>query len=363
MSAVAVATSSSTQMQRDRADRYFVNAPIDTLVIGGASILLYAIFRLRPSLAASPSVASLSFALVWVCNYPHFAATNHRLYHSRATRSQYPLTTYVTPLMMVAAVAGCYLSPGTIAPAFIKFYFLWSAYHFSGQTLGITMVYARRTGFVIDGWLRRSLTAFIYLTFAVQNAWAEVGRRTIAFYGVNYPTLGVPKWLPQTLDKLMLIALAATISQLIWKAVDGGQRVPLIVMLPALTQYVWFVATPAGQFYYMVPFFHSLQYLLIAWNVQLKDGLAERKRDPSVRYVLSESVRWSAISGALGFVLFWGLPHLGELFGRPPVFAKAVMFAAIQVHHFFVDGVIWRLRNPSTRSPLSSSLRAVSGRA
>jgi hypothetical protein len=39
------------------------------------------------------------------------------------------------------------------------------------------------------------------------------------------------------------------------------------------------------------------------------------------------------------------------------------MLAAIQVHHFFVDGVIWRLRNPAARSPLSSSVRAVAGRA
>jgi hypothetical protein len=112
----------------------------------------------------------------------------------------------------------------------------------------------------------------------------------------------------------------------------------------------------------MVPFFHSLQYLLIAWNVQLKEGLAERKQDPSVRYVWSESARWMAINIAGGYVLFWGLPHLGAHFGKPMVFSTAVMLAAIQVHHFFVDGVIWRLRNPAARSPLSSSLRAVAGR-
>ncbi len=80
--------------------------------------------------------------------------------------SQYPLTSFVTPVVMLIAVIGCYLSPTTIAPLFIKLYLLWSPYHFSGQTLGITMVYARRTGFVIDGWLRRCLTAFIFLTFA-----------------------------------------------------------------------------------------------------------------------------------------------------------------------------------------------------
>ncbi len=342
--------------------RYFVNAPVDVMLIGGASLVLYAIFRMRPELASSPSVASLAATLVWVCNYPHFASTNYRLYHSRASIAQYPLTSYVTPMVLTAAVIGCYLSPNEIAPLFIKLYLLWSPYHFSGQTLGITMVYARRTGFVIDGWLRHSLTAFIFLTFAVQSAWAEVGLHVNPFYGVEYPTLGVPVWLPQMLTKVMWIALAATIALLLWKVINNGPRVPLIVVLPAFTQYVWFVATPAGQFSYMVPFFHSLQYLLIAWSVQLKEGLAERQRDPSVKYVWSESARWMAINIAGGYALFWALPHLGGHFGKPLVFSTAVMLAAVQIHHFFVDGVIWRLRNPAARSPLSSSLRLVSGR-
>ena len=362
MSAVTTTSVEGARTSTNTTDRYFVNAPIDALVIGGASVVLYTIFRLRPELASSPSVASLAAALVWVCNYPHFAATNYRLYHSRSAMAQYPLTSFVTPLVMLAAVIGCYLSPHEIAPLFIKLYLLWSPYHFSGQTLGITMVYARRTGFVIDGWLRRCLTAFIFLTFMVQNAWAEVGRHVNPFYGVDYPTLGVPVWLPEILTKLMWVALAATIGMLMWKIANGGPRVPLIVLIPAFTQYVWFVATPAGQFSYMVPFFHSLQYLLIAWNVQLKEGLAERKREPSVSYVWSESARWMTINVAVGFALFWGLPHIGSQFGKSAAFSTAVMLAAIQVHHFFVDGVIWRLRNPAVRSPLSSSLRAVSGR-
>jgi hypothetical protein len=362
MSATTMSAVTETRPATSATGRYFVNAPVDALLIGGASLLLYALFRLRPDMASSPAVASLAATLVWVCNYPHFASTNYRLYHSRASVWQYPLTSFVTPMVVTAAVIGCYVSPENIAPMFIKLYLLWSPYHFSGQTLGITMVYARRSGFIIDGWLRRSLTAFIFLTFLVQNAWAEVGRHVNPFYGVQYPTLGVPVWLPETLTKLMWIALAATIALLMWKIVNGGQRVPLIVLLPAFTQYVWFVATPAGQFAYMVPFFHSLQYLLIAWNVQLKEGLAERNREPSVRFVWTESSRWMAVNIAGGYVLFWALPHLGSHFGKPLVFSTAVMLAAIQIHHFFVDGVIWRLHNPAARSPLSSSLRAVSGR-
>ncbi|MEA3183644.1 MAG: hypothetical protein QOJ74_121, partial [Ilumatobacteraceae bacterium] len=68
MSAVTVTPMEGTRAPSRTADRYFVNAPVDALLIGGASLLLYAVFRLRPHLATSPSVASLAATLVWVCN-------------------------------------------------------------------------------------------------------------------------------------------------------------------------------------------------------------------------------------------------------------------------------------------------------
>jgi hypothetical protein len=169
----------------------------------------------------------------------------------------------------------------------------------------------------------------------------EVGLHSNQFYGVDYPTLGVPLWLPQLLTKVMWIALATTIAMLIWRLLDRGQRVPLIVLLPAFTQYVWFVATPAGQFGYMVPFFHSLQYLLIAWSVQMKVGLAERKRDPSVGYVWSSALdgdqhrRWRRPVLAA--------PHIGSLFGKSLAFSTAVMLARYRSITSSWMG-IWRLR-------------------
>ena len=34
----------------------------------------------------------------------------------------------------------------------------------------------------------------------------------------------------------------------------------------------------------------------------------------------------------------------------------AVTSAAVQLHHFFVDGVIWKLANPRVRSPLMANV-------
>jgi hypothetical protein len=78
--------------------------------------------------------------------------------------------------------------------------------------------------------------------------------------------------------------------------------------------------------------------------------------------VLVETVRWFAAIVAGGYVLFSVLPRLGAHFGRSLAFSTAVVLVAIQTHHFFVDGVIWRLRNQHVASPLSSTLADVAGR-
>jgi hypothetical protein len=342
--------------------RYFVNRVVDPLVIGLASVLLYGLFRIRPSMAMSPMIVSIGAFLVWGVNYPHFASTNYRLYHSKENVRQYPMTALVTPLLMGGATVACFLSPTSIAPAFVKLYNLWSPYHFSGQTLGITMVYARRFGYKLDGWLRRMLTIFIFCTFIFQSARAEVGNVDRTFYGVTYPSLGIPAWVADVARTAMLVAVAAFIVLLFVRMAVARKFAPLMVLLPAFTQFIWFAATPAGQFTYLVPFFHSMQYLLLAWSLQLKQRLDQRHLVPSRRFVWSESARWMSINVVGGYTMFWLMPRIGSQFGRSMAFSTAIVLAALQLHHFFVDGVIWRLRNPGVRSPLGSSLGEVSGR-
>ena len=350
---------------------YFISAPIDALFIGGASVALYVALQVSPSLASSASLGSLAATLVWACNYPHFASSSFRLYHSRATSRQYPMTAWLIPFVMVAGVVGCYVSPTVIAPMFVKLYLLWSPYHFSGQTVGITMIYARRSGYRIDGWGRTALSWFVFSTFAVQSAWAELAIRTHgvrsltggrqSYYGVHFGVLGVPTWLPNVLTVVLWVSLAAFAAYVLRQLLRDRRVIPWIVLLPAASQFFWFYAPNVGEYAALVPFFHSLQYLLIAWSVQLSIGLGERRRSPSVKYVVSESTRWATIIVVAGDVLFWGLPRVGSHFGRSLQFSNAVLLSAIQIHHFFVDGVIWRLREPSVRSPLSTSLKVLTG--
>ena len=341
---------------------WFVSPAVDTLVVGLGSIVVYLVFRAAPSWSTSERVVTIGATLVWAVNYPHFASTNYRLYHDRANIAQYPMTALLVPVLITAAMIGSFASPAVIAPAFVMLYQLWSPYHFSGQTIGITMLYARRHEYHLDGWLRRALSTFVVATFVLQAARFEVGDGTAAFFGVTYPTLGLPTWAPGVVAAGMWACAAGFVVLLVHRVRSTRQMMPPLVLLPAITQFVWFAATPPGYYLYLVPFFHSLQYLLIAWNLQLKETLDRGAHPPSVRFVLRASARWAAIIVAGGYVMFWLLPRLGAHAGRSMAFSSAIVLAGLQMHHFFVDGVIWRLRNPSVRNPLSSSIPELLGR-
>src|SRR5262249_30731520 len=95
-----------------------------------------------------------------------------------------------------------------------------------------------------------------------------------------------------------------------------------------------------------VPAFHALQYLLIAWVMELKENRTGRT-------VGQITMAWSIVNFLGGVALFWALPKACSSFGVPLVLATAVLIAGVQIHHFFVDGVIWKLRNPRVANPLT----------
>ena len=359
--AVPVASESAP----DRPPLYFVNPLVDFAAIGGVSVACYLLLRFLPSGARPAWVFTLAAQLVWVCNWPHFSATSYRLYHSRQNIGQYPLTALAIPWLIMAVVAAALLSPAVVAPCFVKMFLIWSPYHFSGQTIGLTLIYARRAGFKIGRPERLALAGFVFGTFLTTTIAVESDTRPGEYFGITHAGLGLPPWMFHAARLWMVcagVAFALLIARWCWKS---RRLLPPIVLLPALTQYIWFVqggGLTAFQEY--VPFFHSLQYLLIAWSMQLKEKLDQRQLTPSRRYVLSESARWGAVNFVGGAALFWALPHLvSRLAALPLVFATGVVIAGVQVHHFFVDGVIWKLRSATVSSPLLSNLRALLGPA
>jgi hypothetical protein len=356
----------------------FVSTPIDFLAIGGLSILHFFLFLwFRPAisqlappleqlLGISLSAGAVAAYVTWVVNHPHFSATSARLYRSRSTIMQFPVTALVVPVVIVGVALLALVNPGPVAPWFLKLFLFWSSYHFSAQTLGISLLYARRAGLVVDGLTRRCLSVFIFSSFLAPMLRAESRIIGMTYYDVTLPTFGLMPEIWDFFRLVMLISGCLAFVLLLRAAWQQEKQVPLLMLLPAATQFVWFIpgATVPG-FVEFVPAYHSLQYLFIAWLMQLKEKQAEQKIIPSRQYVTRESLRWLTINIAGGIFLFWLLPKGGQSLGLAATATQTwgIVIAAVQIHHFFVDGVIWKLKNPQVGQPLMTSFGQLSGKA
>lgn len=343
---------------------YFVNAPVDFLFIGGSSFLLFVALWLFYTDVRTPQVISMGILLQWFINWPHFSMSTYRLYQSKSNVEQYPVTAYVIPFVVLGGVMLSFAYPTLVAPYFVKLFMLWSPYHYSGQTIGITFLYCMRCGIKLNNFERRVFVGFIFATYLLSTVRAEVSRTGYDYYGVKYPSFGVPQWLANTMEVGMWVAVVLfTIAVVLWIR-KNRQIIPPIIVLPAATQYFWFIQSVyMPSFQEFVPLFHSLQYMLIAWGIQLKEKMDVKQIPASKKYAITETGRWYLFNLMGGALLFYFLPKVGVAFGYTSLFSIAITSAAVQIHHFFVDGVIWKLQNKTVAHPLTMRLQEVAGLA
>ncbi len=342
--------------------RYFVNAPVDIFFIGGSSFLLFGALLLFYTDARTPQIITLAVFLSWLINWPHFSMSTYRLYQSKSNIRQYPVTSYVIPFVVIGGILLSFSFPELVAPYFVKLFMLWSPYHFSGQTIGITFIYAMRSGIKLSGKERKIITSFVMGTYFLSTIRAETSREGYNFYGVHYPSMQIPQWIANIAEYAMWAAIATFALMIIYWSYRNRKMMPLIVVLPAATQYLWFVQSVyMPSFQEFVPMLHSLQYILIAWGIQLKEKMEMRKIEPSRKYVATETTRWFVINFIGGILLFYMLPNIGTALGYTSLFSIAIVYAAIQIHHFFVDGVIWKLKNKTVSHPLMMTFEELTG--
>jgi hypothetical protein len=331
---------------------YFVNWWLDGAVIGGLSLVACVALSLLGPSGINPATTKLVAVLAMFVNYPHFSATNYRLYQRRENIRQFPVTAIAMPILMMCFVAAALWQPDLIAPYLIALYLIWSPYHYSGQTVGITMIYARRSGFHIGRWERLALSTFVFSTFVLVLIHRQPNTSK-EFYGIPLLSIPFPTWFEIAVTGAMCIAAAVFIGFAVRWCLRRRQILPAIVFVPAIAQFTWFiVAGRSNLFYELVPMFHCLQYLYIAWTVQVGVTLGSEGAVRSWRSIGGVTLRWGVANYVGGILLFIALPAVLFWVNVPILVVTGIAIAGVNIHHFFVDGVIWKLRDAPANSPL-----------
>ncbi|HYQ18175.1 MAG TPA: hypothetical protein VEQ58_20515, partial [Polyangiaceae bacterium] len=318
------------------------------------------------------AIGFLTFHAAHVINDPHFAVTYLLFYRdvrARAFGAEQPPTQrlrylfagFVAPLALCAwAVTALSTASARSLGAMTQLMFLLVGWHYVKQAFGVVTVLSLRRGVSYDLNERRILLGHCFAAWAY--AWASPfdPGRTVEEKGVIYATLSQPSWLEPTTRALFF----ASVLPLAWMLLRKWWRsraLPLPPLIGMLCS-VWFWVVYSGidpLMMYLIPALHSLQYLYFVWL--LKRGHARAFEGPPSfgRPVASVLGAWAAGSLILGLQLFHLAPgaldaalvdaraaRFSDL-GPTPYFAA--LFTIVNLHHYFMDFVIWRRENPETR--------------
>jgi hypothetical protein len=359
--------------------RRWLFGPAPDLLLGCG--LLYAIFMTAYAFRGAElrAVTPQFFMplLILLFSMPHYGATLVRVYEQRRERQRYALfAVYTTLLVLAVSILGVY--EAYLGSLLVTVYLTWSPWHYTGQNYGIAVMFLRRRGLSVTPPAKRLLYASFLLsfllTFVVMHGLgqADYSLADLRSDEVRFMPLGL---LPRPLAVALVPALAAACLVCLVGAsvllVRGGRLRDLLpAWVLALTQALWF-SIPFGMVAWgrpsgVEPFDvhlsgiddyriwtwvgHGVQYLWVTSYY----ARAEQGWSGYGRYLTKTAVAGIAI---------WTLPF--ALFA-PDAFGvrsydgglALVVAAAINIHHFMLDGAIWKLRNSRIASILIRDDRA-----
>lgn len=349
------------------ATRRWLFGPKSDLLLGCG--LLYLMFFLLLALQGRTIEALLPLSvtplIALFLSIPHYGSTLLRVYESPQSRHKYQFfSVYLTGAIFLWFVVSVYSSlAGTLL---LSLYMMWSPWHYMGQNYGIALLFLGRRGISISEGTKRLIHVSFLLSFLLTLTEIQSFPSSTGFYRVLTLELspGMRDTLFTVLGVLYLASTAAAAAVL-------AQRASLRDLLPTLliifTQALWFLvplfAIRLGLFqssvalsmdyaiyaFFWVAIAHAIQYLWITGYFAINTGA-----DSSLPGFLLKAL----LAGALVWVVPVFLFSPGLLGTRTYGAGLSILIAAaVNVHHFVLDGAIWKLREGRVAAVL---LRSVS---
>ena len=354
------------------------------LVVGGVTPVLFLVsWLLRQVLGLNTAEFWTGFTFFYAAhllNDPHFSVTYLLFYRNARERAfspdrplgqrlRYLAAGVLAPLAMGAwALWALHTESARMLGWMIQLMFLLVGWHYVKQGFGVLMVLSARRGVRFSNLERRVVLAHCYAGWAY--AWAspfEPGRDLVE-KGVVYHAMRHPVGLEEVTLALFALSAVGLVVVLVRKRVREGP-LPIWTPLTGLLCAVWAWSVFSGAdplVRYAVPALHSLQYL---YFVGLLRGNEAKAREGAPHFETSARTRLWVLAGsalALGLFFFDLAPAVLDGFFEPnggrapsdplgPTPWFAALYVFINLHHYFMDAVIWRRDNPETRYLLGAS--------
>jgi hypothetical protein len=318
--------------------RTFLHPAIDYLLIGGGASLMVTLAILATGDTKLLPAAALH-ACVLFSNSAHFASSTVRLYRKPNAFSTWPAVTMLLPLATLVLLVGCLVFAAQLGRHATAIYLTWSPYHYAAQAYGLALMYAYRSGCKLGDVDKRWLRGVAMLPFVQALVVSRgVGIQWLLPASVT-STPGYLSFVAAARWAIPAVAAVAFGAMLVTIRRSTGRPLPLISGMVILSNGIWwFLLGPLDAFLWAT-IFHGLQYLVIVSIFHVRD----RVKEPDARPPWQHALGFYGMSLALGYLLFQCLPLGFVTMGFGAVESVLLTVAAINIHHFLVDGFIWKL--------------------
>jgi len=340
------------------AARWIHNPALD-LIVGCGAWSLPLILLGYSSLSNSPAWAIAFYGLALFLNYPHYMSTLYRAYHNESDFRKYRIfTVHITGLVLLTAALSHFRF--SILPWIFTLYLTMSPWHYSGQNYGLFMMFARRAGAQIEENTRQAIYSAFVLSYAILFLNLHTGPSDRLFLSIGIPektALAVRLVLGIAFVGFSTFGLRGLVRQIGWKAMTP----PLVLFS---TQVLWFfvpgllamlkgISLPQSRYSTgVLPLMHSAQYLWITSYYARRESIAEGRSWRPFAYF--------AIQVVGGVALFVPGPWLASYVFHYDFTASFLIFTAlVNLHHFILDGAIWKLRDGRIASLLLNTQERV----
>jgi hypothetical protein len=343
------------------ASRRWLFGPVPDLLFGCG--VLYAAVFVAQAVSSDLMQAALPFALfpaiTLLLGAPHYGATLLRVVDERNEGARYLRFTLALTAACVALFAfglrnvafGCVV---------LTVFLTWSPWHYSGQNYGVALVFLRRRGIPVAPLTQRVLqgtfvTSFLLTALALHGADPSGAYTPVSYQGTAYRLvpLGLGRSVVEPLFLATTVAFAACSLAAAVLLLRGARAADLLpTAMVWLTQTLWFVAPSVVRHFGFLPGIDPLAPEHAAYTL-MWIGMGH-----FLQYLWFTSyfaVPGRPLADKLGYfgkallagAALWVLPTLvfapGVLGSMPYDVGLGLMGAAVvNLHHFVLDGLIWK---------------------
>jgi hypothetical protein len=228
---------------------------------------------------------------------------------------------------------------------------VYLAWHYTGQVWGMMASFAYLSGAGFDKTEKRLIRNSLRVLLAWHLTW---------FLYTQLRDPSTVQLLYTVVSAGTLIAFGLGAFGLLRMYRRTGQAPPFLAVVAWLAIFVWYAVMardPKALFWIQIA--HALQYLAFPVRLEINRHVAATaKAEPKGSRLVLHMVLYGAILLAVSYVMSQVLPApvmtvVGDLFGEGSAKAAPVLLLTlVNIHHYFTDGVMWKISNAEVRQEL-----------